>query len=321
MTTPVIRGLKKQLPGVEVHYVTKSSFKSFVESNPYVDKVHVLEGSLTTLIQQLRQEDFDLIVDLHKNLRSTLIKLALMKKSSSFSKLNFRKFLYVKFKLDVMPRVHIVDRYMDTVLHWGVVNDGDGLDYFIPEKDRVELSWLPETHQRGYVAIAIGGTHYTKRLPAKRLIEICDKIPKPVVLLGGKEDVEVANEIEAFFQPTEKSVAIEEQLRNDFGKKTIIFNACGKFNLNQSASLIKQSDLLFSHDTGLMHIASAFKKQVYSIWGNTTPELGFYPYQTKFTIFENKNLSCRPCSKIGMHHCPKGHFKCMNDLKIDFYIP
>jgi hypothetical protein len=105
------------------------------------------------------------------------------------------------------------------------------------------------------------------------------------------------------------------------GNKTEIFNGCGKFNLNQSAFLLKESKAVFTHDTGLMHIASAFKKEIFSIWGNTVPEFGMYPYQTKFTIYENKNLDCRPCSKIGFDKCPKGHFKCMNDQVFDIYFP
>ena len=320
LTTPVSRNLKKQFPDTEIHYATKASFASFLSTNPNIDKVHTLDESLASLISQLRRENFDLIIDLHKNLRTTIIKLLLMKKAKSFQKLNFRKYLLVKFKIP-MPKNHIVDRYMDTIRFLNVSNDHEGLDYFIPEKDEIEWEWLPETHQKGFVAVAIGGTHFTKRLPLKRLIELCDRIGKPIVLLGGKEDISVANEIETFFKPTELSKDKESQLRKEFGKRTVIFNACGKFNLNQSASLIWHSLALFTHDTGLMHIASAFKKEVFSIWGNTTPELGFYPYETKFTIFENKDLSCRPCSKIGLHECPKGHFKCMNEVKLDFYLP
>jgi ADP-heptose:LPS heptosyltransferase len=100
-----------------------------------------------------------------------------------------------------------------------------------------------------------------------------------------------------------------------------VYNACGKFNLNQSASLVKQARYVFTHDTGLMHIAAAFKKEVFSIWGSTIPGFGMYPYRTKFTVLENNRLDCRPCSKIGFEKCPKGHFKCMNDIVFDFYLP
>ena len=151
------------------------------------------------------------------------------------------------------------------------------------------------------------------------MIELCDRINKPVVLLGGKEDEEVAGEVEDFFKQQEVSKEMEKAL-DKIGKKTQIFNAVGKCNLNQSASLLKQANWVFTHDTGLMHIAAAFKKPIYSIWGNTIPAFGMYPYRTQFTIFENNKLSCRPCSKIGYNQCPKGHFKCMNELVFDFYL-
>jgi ADP-heptose:LPS heptosyltransferase len=320
LTTPVIRCLKTQLDEVEIHYATKQNFKSIFEENPYIDKVHFLGDSLMDYIGQLREERFDYIIDLHHNLRTSIIKKALGVKSYSFNKLNWKKWLIVNLKIDRLPNVHIVDRYLDTVKVLGVKNDSLGLDYFIPEKDEVPMEWLPETHRSGYVAYAIGGQHATKKLPLKRIIDLCDKINKPIVLLGGKEDIENGEQIKQFFEGTKGSESFEAGLK-ELNKKTIIYNACGKYGLNQSASLIKQARYVFSHDTGLMHIAAAFKKEIFSLWGNTIPSFGMYPYRTKFTVLENNKLSCRPCSKIGYEKCPRGHFKCMNDIVFDFYLP
>ena len=319
LTTPVVRCLHQQLDA-EVHYCTKKGFKNILEENPHVAKVHTFDSTLSTLIKVLRAEKFDYIIDLHNNFRTRLIKLALRKKSFSFDKLNYKKWLLVNLKVNTMPNIHIVDRYMATVKSLGVTNDDAGLDYFIPEKDEIELDWLPEPHQKGYIAFAIGGQHATKQLPLKRIIEVCDKINKPIVLLGGKEDKAVGEEVERFFDRSQDSEELTEGLRK-LNKKAVIFNGCGKFNLNQSASLLKHAMAVFTHDTGLMHMAAALKKEVFSIWGNTVPEFGMYPYNTKFTIFEKKGLSCRPCSKIGHDKCPKGHFKCMNEIVFDFYIP
>lgn len=324
LTTPVIRCIKQQVKNAEVHYCTKKGFKTLVENNPYIDKYFLLEDKLSDLLPQLKGEKYDYIIDLHNNLRTQMIKLSLWNvKSYSFDKINWQKFLYVKFKMkNIMPKKHIVDRYLEPVIKaLNIKNDDQGLDYFIPERDEVPMNWLPEAFQNGFVAYAIGGQYFTKQLPTKRIIEICERINKPIVLLGGPDDAKVAEEIETFFSPTSESAYYEKGLKEELDKQTIVFNACGKFNLNQSASLLKQSRLVFSHDTGLMHMAAAFQKEIYSIWGNTTPELGFYPYQTRFTIYENKDLDCRPCSKIGYHECPKGHFKCMNNIKFDFYIP
>jgi ADP-heptose:LPS heptosyltransferase len=321
LTTPVVRVLKTQLDNAEIHYATKLQFRGLLTENPYVDKIHVLENNLQSLIKELRGEKFDYIIDLHNNLRTRILKMSLGVKSFSFNKLNWEKWLMVNLKINKLPAVHIVDRYLSTIQPLQVKNDSLGLDYFIPASDDVPYEWIPETHRNGFVAFAIGGQHATKKLPVRRMIELCDKINRPIILLGGKEDIEAAEKIERFFYVNSQSEISEGEIQIDLNKRTIIYNACGKYNINQSASIVKKADYVFSHDTGLMHIAAAFKKEVFSIWGNTIPLFGMYPYRTKFKVLENNKLDCRPCSKIGYNKCPRGHFNCMEKLVFDFYLP
>jgi len=306
---------------MEVHYATKKSYAVVLEDNPYIDQLHLLEDSLSDHIAKLKAERFDYVIDLHHNLRTLQIKRKLGVKAYSFNKLNVEKWLMTNFKIDKLPNVHIVDRYMETVAPLNVKMDNLGLDYFIPEKDEVEMEWLPEAHRKEFVAFAIGAQYNTKKLPLKRMIELCDRINKPIVLLGDKHDQARGEEVVRFFERTEASEPYEFTLNKELNKKAEIYNACGKFNLNQSASLVRQASYVFTHDTGLMHIAAALKKTIFCIWGNTIPRFGMYPYRTKFTIFENNKVSCRPCSKIGYKQCPKGHFRCMNDIAFDFYLP
>lgn len=306
LTTPVLRCVKTQLENVEVHYATKAQYQSILQSNPYVDKIFLLNERLDELITELKRENYDLILDLHNNLRTRILKWKLGARAASFNKLNIEKWLMVNLKINKLPDVHIVDRYLATTKSLKIKNDSLGLDYFIPERDEVPWDWLPETHRSGYVAYAIGAQHETKKLPTDRMIELCKKINRPIVLLGGKEDFENGEKVRRHFEG-------KNQL-------TVIFNACGKFNLNQSADIVKKSSVVFTHDTGLMHIAAALKKEVYSIWGNTIPAFGMYPYRTNYHSLENKNLDCRPCSKIGYQKCPRGHFKCMKELEFDFVL-
>ncbi len=311
LTTPVIRVLKTQLDSAQIHYATKKQFAPIFQENPYIDKMHYLQDSLLDFVKELRKENFDCIIDLHNNLRTRIIKLLLGVRSHSFNKLNFEKWLMVNLKINKLPPVHIVDRYLDTAKSLGIKNDSLGLDYFIPEKDVIPPEWLPASHRSGYVVYAIGGQHATKKLPLNRMIELCARIKRPIILLGGKEDVDTGEAIKLFFE--KKSLTEPEQ--------TIIYNACGKCNLNQSASIVKNAVYVFSHDTGVMHIAAAFKREVISIWGNTIPDFGMYPYRTKYSLLENTHIGCRPCSKIGYAKCPKGHFNCMNKIVFDFELP
>jgi ADP-heptose:LPS heptosyltransferase len=260
LTTPVLRCLTEQLDGeVELHYLTKRQYKSVVEDNPHVAKIHTIEKSTNEIVAQLKLENFDYVVDLHKNLRSRRVVKQLKVFYFSFYKANYSKWLRTAFKINRLPKVHIVDRYLETVKSLGVSNDFKGLEYFINDKDKVALSVLPDAHQKGYIAFAIGAQHATKRLPLTKIISICKKINAPIVLLGGKEDVLIAKEIES---------AVGEY----------VYNSCGQFSLNQSASLVAQSKTLITHDTGLMHFGAALGFKIISVWGNTIPEFGMYPY-------------------------------------------
>ena len=273
LTTPVIRAVKQQVAGAQVHFATKPAFRGIVENNPYVDRVHCLTGSLSELVAELRAEQFDFIIDLHHNLRTRLIKLRLGVKSASFDKLNARKWLLVNWKVDTLPRVHIVDRYLAAAAPLGVQGDQQGLDYFIPPTDEVNVAQvLPPAFHRGYVAFAIGAQHATKRLPTERIIELCGLLRQPVVLLGGPTDESTGHVIEAAFDagvaaspPEPGRIPVSPShfppMPPASPPQTIIYNACGQFNLNQSASLVRQARLVVSHDTGLMHIAAAFGKE------------------------------------------------------------
>lgn len=300
LTTPVMRCLKQQLEGeVELHYLTKNQYQSILTSNPNVAKVYGIDKSTNEVIEQLKNEQYDYIIDLHKNLRSKRVTKKLKALSFTFDKLNYQKWLMTTFKINKLPALHIVERYLKAVSVLGVENDGLDLEYYIPESDIVNVTSLPETHQNGYVSFAIGAQHNTKRLPVEKMIKILAELNLPVVLLGGKEDV-----------------ADAELIKKSLGD--LAFIACGKYNLNQSASLVQQSKVLLTHDTGLMHIGAALGVSIVSVWGNTIPEFGMYPYYPsnpeKFVIIENKELNCRPCSKIGYDKCPKKHFNCMNEL-------
>ena len=295
LTSPVLRCVKQQVRDVEVHVATKAAFADLVRFNPHVAKVHLLNDDLGELITQLKSERFDAVIDLHHNLRTARVKRALGVKAYSFPKLNVQKWLMVNLKVDRLPQHHIVDRYMSTVEALGVKNDQHGLELFIPKEREVDPRTLPESHRNGYTALAIGAAHATKRLPPHHLVELARLIKGPVVLIGGKEDQEVA-----------RTIASAAGGR--------VFDATGAYDILGSASLIAQATRVIAHDSGAMHIACAFKRPVTSVWGNTIPAFGMGPYQPanpeRVRIAE-VDLGCRPCSKIGYDHCPQGHFRCM----------
>lgn len=298
LTTPVLRCLKTQFPQFELHYLTKVQFAGIVTPNPYVSRVHIWQNNARQTAAVLASENFDYVIDLHHNLRTLGLKTALRVPAHSFNKINIEKWLMVRFKWNLLPNKHIVDRYLETVSFLGVKNDGCGLDFFISPDDEVQIpDMFPQIGRQPFIALAVGAAHATKKLPLKKLLTVCELIKQPLILLGGREDAETG-----------------EQIARRFSRQVV--NACGQLRLGQSASVIKQAAKVISPDTGLMHIAAAFNKPIMSIWGNTIPQFGMYPYlpantQNPFTLAEVKGLPCRPCSKIGYETCPKKHFRCM----------
>lgn len=314
-TTPAIRCAKQQLPGVTLHFLTKASMKAVTSSNPYIDHFHYFENDLNATIKELKQFQFDYIIDLHKNFRSFRIQKALGVPVLSYQKLSFQKFLLTKLHLNLMPTRHIADRSVDALASLGVVNDGRGLDYFIPKEVALKSNALPAAFQSGYIALVIGASYVSKKLPVAELQALCHKIPYPIVLIGGKED-----------QAEGDAVAAVNPIK--------IYNACGQFNLHESALLVKNAKTVIAHDTGFLYIACAFHKKTVAIWGATSPALQVEPYYpTELALNKSAgpsvqkewyynsivpNLPCQPCSNYGTKQCSQGHFACMKkqDLQV-----
>lgn len=299
LTTPVIRSLKKQLAEAEIHVLVKKSYQDVLIGNPYIDKIHTYNGNLDSLLHELKEENFNFVVDLQNNARSHRVTRRLPCSSKAFTKCNMRKFILVRGKINFLPQIHIVDRYFGAAKPLGTQNDHNGLDYFIPEDQVFDTQELPAKFENGYIAVAVGAAHATKRIPADKITEIGSQLFKPMILLGDKNDFSTA-----------------ETIVSELGDKAL--NFCGKLSINQTASIIAQSDCVLTADTGIMHIAAALRKPIASLWGNTVPEFGMYPYlapdSPEARIFETPYLKCRPCSKLGFNKCPHRHYKCMKEI-------
>lgn len=304
LASPAIRCAKLQIPEVEIHFLTKSNMEVVSENNPYIDKFHYYSGNLSDTIQELKSEKFDLVVDLHKNIRSFIIRLRLKVPFVSFRKLSIEKFLLTKFGINKMPDRHISLRSVDALKSLNVEYDGMGLDYFV-NKEEVR-NWRNKFQEvpQDYIVLVLGASYETKRMPIGKWLEWIDKMPLPIVLLGGGDCLKE-----------------NDELMNSRRKNLIsLVNKC---SLNESAAIVRDSKLVASHDTGLLYMASAFGVPSLAIWGGTSPKLQVEPFYAdsikKRKYFNSivEDLDCQPCSNYGTRKCPKGHFKCMLNQNID----
>jgi ADP-heptose:LPS heptosyltransferase len=298
LTTPIIRCVKTQL-GAEVHFITKAKFIPILNQNPYIDQIKIWDERDSDInTATLQAENYDIIIDLHKNIRTRRLKRKLQTPWISYKKLNIQKWLFVNFKINILPKKHIVDRYFDALKKIEVYNDGNGLDYFL-SSDNTELLLTNKLVTKNYTAIAIGGTYATKQMPVSLILELIKRLNTTIVLVGsGESDAKKALEITMFLP------------------YSTIINLCNRLSLDQSACIVKNAERLITGDTGLMHIASAFDTPIQAIWGNTHPILGMYAYRKTNVSNHQVDLKCNPCSKLGSKKCPRGHFDCMNKQNV-----
>lgn len=297
LTSSLVKAVKDQRPDCEIHFLTKEKFRDLVRFDPHLSKIYTIQQDIGDCSAELKAEKYDVLIDLHNNLRTRRLSRVLGVKTERFPKLNWKKWLLVRFKINKLPELHIVDRYFEAVKELDIKNTGESLQFYPDKESQLDQITLPSSD---FLSIAIGAQFATKRMPKELLEQIISQLEVPVVLLGGQEDAERG----------------EELLQSDE-----VTNLCGKISLSDSAKVVERSFCLLTSDTGMMHIASAGNTPIVSVWGNTVPAFGMYPYRPEqrdsYSIHEVKDLSCRPCSKIGYQSCPKGHFKCMNEQNVD----
>ena len=297
LTFPVVTSLKEKFPNAHVSYLSKASFIQLLSANKDIDYSHAYNGSIGDTRKWVSNQKFDIIIDLHKNIRSISVSILNGKRVYRFNKLNVRKKILTSFKFDTLPDLHVVDRYFECLKSLGLNQVIRRAPFSIPAGAHIDLKNIFNTVPDRFFCIALGAKFNTKKIPYELLVKIIDEIHVPIVLLGDSNDEKIGL-----------------KLLEAFSNKNIV-NCAGGYSILQSASILKQSDKLITGDTGLMHIASFFEIDIVSIWGNTTPKFGMYPYRnaknSNDAIIERSDLKCRPCSKIGYDQCPKGHFNCM----------
>jgi lipopolysaccharide heptosyltransferase II len=313
LTTPFLKILRQNFPDAEIDYCIKSEYKEVLAFNPNINNIIEVDNDLDfpglkSLRKKLQSNSYDLVFDLHNNLRTFYLKLFLRFKTNLFvfKKYSFRKFLLVKFKLNLMKDVPpIAERYISTLNDLKEINlSQNNLHpevYTNPEAEKKIdeiLNKLKITGEEKLICIVPNAKHFTKTYPAGYYIELINKMGDDYsfLLVGKENDKKVINNI-----------------KSGTGKN--VYDLCDKLSLLELTALMKKCALVISGDTGPMHIAEAEDIPLIMIAGSSVKEFGFYPQSENSSVIENTGLSCRPCSHIGRESCPKVHFKCMKEIK------
>jgi len=319
LASPLMRVLRAAAgPKARIDFVVKKEFAELIKFNHHVSIVHELDDAkgfpaLQALRDTLRAEEYDLVVDIHNSLRTTYLRnFCGTKEAVTVDKRLYERWQLVHLKRNIYrDHLSVAERYIETVREYGIANDGKGLELFIPDEIQFAVSGkiakLRLNEFDKVVGVCPGAKHFTKRWQKEKFAEVCKRMAKglnaKIILFGGEADKNDAAEIASF-------------VRSECGDRSVTDYA-GELSLLEVAAAMEFCDVVLTNDTGLMHIACARQRKVVAIFGSTVREFGFAPYGTESLVVENSSLSCRPCSHIGRAECPKGHFKCMNDIGVD----
>lgn len=266
--------------------------------NPQINGFLIYKGEpLKTFRKKIKENNYDLILDLHNNFRSIYTTRFTNTKVLRYKKGNFKKLLLVNSKINLMDAVTpVYKRYMLTLRDYL-----DEVDYrFMPtelEFDRRRIV------KQDYVVIAPASKHFTKTFPKEKFAELIKNIKHQKIVLVGEK--------------TKKDMSVCRYLSST-SENTI--NYCGKMNYQALANVLYYSDVVICNDSGILHLSEALRKKVIAIFGCTVKEFGFYPQLDDSRVLEVKNLKCRPCTHIGKDKCPEKHFKCMEEIRVTEFL-
>ncbi|MEX0736950.1 MAG: lipopolysaccharide heptosyltransferase II [Bacteroidota bacterium] len=318
LASPLLRVLRTKFPQGQIDFVTRKEYAELVRNNHNLNLTYEFDAStgfdgLRALKKRIKQERYDLVIDIHDSLRSKYLRSILgTKHIAVINKRIIERSMLVKFRKNIYKdQVPVADRYIEPVRKFGVENDGKGLELPIPDDVLFRVSGkiasLRLDRFEKTIGLCPGARHGTKRWPRERFAELAIRFVREfdgkVLMFGGGEDKDICS----FLADSVQEEAGKER-STDFG---------GGLSLLETAAAMEYCDVIVTNDTGLMHMATAMRKRVVAVFGSTVQEFGFFPYASGATVIEQAGLDCRPCSHIGLPGCPEGHFRCMMDSTVE----
>ncbi|MBI3764982.1 MAG: glycosyltransferase family 9 protein [Ignavibacteriales bacterium] len=314
LASPLIRVVRAAYPLAHINFLVKSQYAELLKCNPYLSSIIELKTSgdeeLKNLKKSIQATRYDLILDIHNSLRSQRLRFfSHARRIRVVNKRVMRRFALVHLKRNYYKNlVSVADRYLETVRSFGIKDDGQGLEVFVPDETissvRATMSKYKLEKYDIVIGLAPAAQHFTKRWPQERFVEFGVQAAKAwrikILIFGSREERDYCGDI--------------AQMINARAGSSLAESLAGTFSLLETAAALDFCTVVVSNDTGIMHLAAARKRKVVGIFGSTVRELGFFPYGTRSVVVENKGLGCRPCSHIGLDHCPEGHFRCMLDI-------
>jgi heptosyltransferase-2 len=305
LATSLLENLHQAYPKAKIDLVVRKGNEPLFENHPYLNNVFVWKKTenkyknLFKLIKKVRRDKYDVTINLQRYFASGFISL----RSKAYTKIGYKSnplslFYSKKIEHSIGDGKHEVERNYQLVKEF--VNSEICKPKLYPNTtnyDKIKSINLP----KDYIVIAPASVWFTKRLPKSKFIEliILNSYASKIVLIGAPSDYEYC-----------------ESILNESNAENVI-NLAGKLNLLDSTALIEKAKMSYVNDSAPLHLASSVNAPVTAFFCSTIPDFGFGPLSDSSIVLQVKEkLDCRPCGLHGKSTCPKGHFKCGNDLTL-----
>lgn len=288
LTYPFINELRRLYPDARIEMVSKPQYVDLVKLHPFVDEVIPFDRYMKYYLDSRK---YDVVFDLQRNINSRRISPS-GTKIIRVVKESWKKLMLVHFKVNLLKEtIPVYRKYLNALKKF---DNRANTDFTTTDLKLKPNGFVSDK----YIVLSPSSKHFTKRLPEDKFALLLKDLKIKIVITG--DDNETDKEICRYF---------ETQLSNSL-------DLCGKLSFPELADVINGADFIVCNDSGILHLAEALGKKVFVFFGSTVKEFGFFPQLKTTEVEEVMGLKCRPCTHIGRKDCPKGHFKCMNDIDV-----
>jgi heptosyltransferase-2 len=304
LTTPLIEKLHHFYPKAEIDFLLRRGNENLLEGHPYIHRLHIWNKkeqklrNLLKLIKEIRSEKYDLLINVQRfGATGLLTFLSGAKTKVGFDKNPFAFSYDMKIAHEVGNGLHEVERNLSLITQWTDASYVRPKLYFDEEINTRVSVYTNEP----YITLAPTSVWFTKQFPAHKWVEFIQQtdFQGRIFLLGGSADFDAC-----------------EYIRNQSSHPKVE-NLCGLLSLLESTALMRGAEMNYMNDSAPMHFASAVNAPTTAIFCSTIPEFGFGPLSDKSRVVQvTDKLDCRPCGLHGHSACPKGHFRCAEDIDV-----
>lgn len=324
-TTPLIRNIKKQIPGVVLGYVANARTVEILKNWSLIDQIYVYERDefheayhrsrkdflkkTKNLLDEIKTQHYDVALDLSMNMSTGfLMMIAGIVRRIGFDYKGRGRFLTQRIAFRGYEGKHVIEFYLDLLKEIGLKPEALAMEFPMTAQD---IKWAEEMFQRdqagGDVVVIVpgGGASWgrdavRKQWPAQRFAALADRLVEScgqkIVFSGGPADKPLSQKIAGMM-------------------RTSAVDVTGELSLGQSAALFAKSRLVVANDGGPLHMAVACGAKTVSIFGPVDENV-YGPYPRSDHSVVTSDVLCRPCyRRFRVAQCD--HISCLRNLPVE----